>query len=144
MSSSVQVCFKRQPETRLPIICGRLYGTTLDARHQTDISPKSEVKNLISDPELQPSDYGIWTSDFPSLQAGEWATMMLALMLSESMMGEMTETILGLIVMAAILVASAWLTNWFARTMYNRCAGCGALNARRRTHCRSCGQTVGR
>ncbi|HEX8710035.1 MAG TPA: hypothetical protein VF723_17470 [Pyrinomonadaceae bacterium] len=50
----------------------------------------------------------------------------------------MKDTLLGIAVMGGILIASALITNWFARTMYNRCAGCGTLNARRRSHCRSC------
>jgi uncharacterized OB-fold protein len=48
------------------------------------------------------------------------------------------ETLLSLLVLAVILGASAFITSWFARTMYNRCASCGTLNAKRRTHCRSC------
>jgi hypothetical protein len=47
-------------------------------------------------------------------------------------------TLLSIAVLAAILVASAVVTNWFARAMYNRCASCGTLNAKRRSHCRSC------
>ena len=50
----------------------------------------------------------------------------------------MRSTLLSIAVLVAILVASAVVTNWFARTMYNRCASCGTLNAKRRTHCRSC------
>jgi uncharacterized OB-fold protein len=49
------------------------------------------------------------------------------------------DTLLSILVLVAILGASAFITNWFARTMYNRCAACGTLNAKRRTHCRSCG-----
>jgi hypothetical protein len=48
------------------------------------------------------------------------------------------DTLLSVAVLVAILLASALITNWFARTMYNRCAACGTLNARRRTHCRAC------
>jgi hypothetical protein len=48
------------------------------------------------------------------------------------------ETLSGILLVVAILVLSALITNWFARTMYNRCASCGTLNARRRTHCREC------
>jgi hypothetical protein len=48
------------------------------------------------------------------------------------------ETVLGFALLAGILVVSAVITNWFARTMYNRCAHCGTLNARRRRQCRSC------
>ncbi|HJQ33291.1 MAG TPA: hypothetical protein VJ866_13975 [Pyrinomonadaceae bacterium] len=51
----------------------------------------------------------------------------------------MKDTLLSLLVLVGILAASAVITNWFARTMYRRCAACGTLNARRRTHCRSCG-----
>ncbi|HEX8853776.1 MAG TPA: hypothetical protein VF754_09835 [Pyrinomonadaceae bacterium] len=50
----------------------------------------------------------------------------------------MKDTLLSLFVLVAILLVSALVTNWFARTMYNRCAACGTLNARRRTHCRAC------
>jgi hypothetical protein len=52
------------------------------------------------------------------------------------------DTLLGVLVLAAILVVSALITNWFARTMYNRCAACGTLNARRRTHCRACREPI--
>jgi hypothetical protein len=48
------------------------------------------------------------------------------------------DTLLSIAVLAAILLASALVTNWFARTMYKRCAACGTLNAKRRTHCRAC------
>jgi hypothetical protein len=51
-------------------------------------------------------------------------------------------TLLSILVLVLILAASAVVTNWFARTMYNRCAACGTLNAKRRTHCRSCGVEV--
>jgi hypothetical protein len=54
------------------------------------------------------------------------------------------DTLLSLLVIAVILGASALITNWFARTMYNRCAACGTLNARRRAHCRSCGAEISR
>ena len=50
----------------------------------------------------------------------------------------MKDTLLSLAVLVGILGASALITNWFARTMYNRCEGCGTLNARRRQLCRSC------
>ena len=50
----------------------------------------------------------------------------------------MRDTILSALVLAAILGVSALITSWFARTMYRRCASCGTLNARRRTHCRAC------
>jgi hypothetical protein len=52
------------------------------------------------------------------------------------------DTLLSLLVLVAILGASALITNWFARTMYRRCASCGTLNAKRRTHCRNCGTQI--
>jgi len=52
------------------------------------------------------------------------------------------DTLLSILVLVGILVVCAVITNWFARTMYNRCAACGTLNAKRRTHCRSCGTEV--
>lgn len=52
------------------------------------------------------------------------------------------ETLLGFALLAAILIVSALITNWFARTMYNRCGHCGTLNARRRSQCRSCSQEI--
>ena len=51
----------------------------------------------------------------------------------------MKDTLLSILVLVAILVVSAVVTNWFARNMYNRCAACGTLNAKRRAQCRSCG-----
>ena len=51
----------------------------------------------------------------------------------------MKDTLLSVAVLAGILLLSAFITNWFARTMYNRCSSCGTLNAKRRAHCRSCG-----
>jgi hypothetical protein len=52
------------------------------------------------------------------------------------------DTLLSLLALAGILLVSALITEWFARTMYNRCAACGTLNARRRTHCRACGKQL--
>ena len=54
----------------------------------------------------------------------------------------MKDTLLSLLVLVVILGVSAVITNWFARTMYNRCAECGTLNAKRRTQCRSCGNEI--
>jgi hypothetical protein len=48
------------------------------------------------------------------------------------------ETLLSITVLVVILLLSALITNWFARTMYNRCTACGTLNAKRRTQCRAC------
>lgn len=50
----------------------------------------------------------------------------------------MKDTLLSILVLVGILAVSAIITNWFARTMYKRCTACGTLNAKRRTHCRSC------
>jgi hypothetical protein len=54
------------------------------------------------------------------------------------------DTLLSIFVLVAILGVSALITQWFARTMYRTCAACGTLNAKRRTHCRSCGQVIQR
>ena len=54
----------------------------------------------------------------------------------------MLETVLSLVLLAAILIVCAWITNWFARTMYNRCPSCGTLNAKRRKQCRACGVDI--
>ncbi len=53
------------------------------------------------------------------------------------------DTLLSIAVFVGILLASALITNWFARTMYRRCSGCGTLNAKRRTHCRACQNELG-
>ena len=53
------------------------------------------------------------------------------------------ETLLSIAVLVGILGLSAVVTNWFARKMYVRCGPCGALNARRRTHCRVCENPFG-
>jgi uncharacterized OB-fold protein len=52
------------------------------------------------------------------------------------------DTLLSIAVLGGILVLSAVITNLFARKMYNRCAACGTLNARRRTHCRNCNAEI--
>jgi hypothetical protein len=52
------------------------------------------------------------------------------------------DTLLGIALLAAILIVSALITNWFARTMYNRCPSCGTLNAKRRAECRSCNHAL--
>ncbi len=54
----------------------------------------------------------------------------------------MRDALLNLAVLAGILLLSALVTNWFARTMYRRCAACGTLNARRRAQCRACGHAL--
>jgi len=52
------------------------------------------------------------------------------------------DTLVSIALLVAILGVSALITQWFARTMYRTCAGCGTLNAKRRTHCRSCGREI--
>jgi hypothetical protein len=52
------------------------------------------------------------------------------------------DTLLTIALLVAILGVSALITQWFARTMYRTCAACGTLNARRRLHCRACGQAI--
>jgi hypothetical protein len=48
------------------------------------------------------------------------------------------DTLLTILVLGGILVISALITGAFTRAMYNRCAQCNALNAKRRSHCRVC------
>ncbi len=55
----------------------------------------------------------------------------------------MKDILLNILVLAGILGVSALFTNWFARKMYNRCAICGILNAKRRSNCRGCGAAIG-
>jgi len=50
--------------------------------------------------------------------------------------------LLNAAVLIGILGVSAFITSWFTRTMYIRCAACGTLNARRRRECRSCLQDL--
>jgi hypothetical protein len=52
------------------------------------------------------------------------------------------DTLLSIAVLAGILIVSALITNWFARTMYNHCSACATLNAKRRAECRSCGRAL--
>jgi ribosomal protein L40E len=54
----------------------------------------------------------------------------------------MGETLVNVLVAAAILGGAALLTHLFARAMYATCRRCGALNARRRSACRKCGETL--
>jgi rRNA maturation endonuclease Nob1 len=52
------------------------------------------------------------------------------------------DTLLSIVFLVVILLFSAFITSWFARTMYSRCTRCGTLNARRRDACRSCGNQL--
>ena len=52
------------------------------------------------------------------------------------------EALLQGLIVVGILGLSALVTHWFTRWMYLTCAACGTLNARRRTHCRRCGQPL--
>jgi len=54
----------------------------------------------------------------------------------------MVEILLGVLLVIAILAVSAVITQLFANRMYNRCPGCAALNAQRRSHCRKCGREL--
>jgi hypothetical protein len=45
--------------------------------------------------------------------------------------------------LAVILISSALATNLYVKWAYNRCAACGALNAKRRSRCRTCSEPVG-
>jgi hypothetical protein len=52
------------------------------------------------------------------------------------------DTLLSVAVLVLILAASALVTNWFARTMYNHCPACKTMNAKRRDNCRACGEPL--
>jgi ribosomal protein L40E len=54
-------------------------------------------------------------------------------------MNSVTDVLLTIAVLGGILVLSALFTSFFTRRMYYTCSECRALNAKRRTHCRSCG-----
>ena len=56
--------------------------------------------------------------------------------------GEMLESLLGLGLVIGILGASWLFTDWFTRRMYYRCRSCITLNAKRRSHCRNCGEPL--
>jgi hypothetical protein len=57
-------------------------------------------------------------------------------------MNNLIDTLVTIAVLGGILVVSAIITNLFTRAMYNRCAGCAALNAKRRARCRVCGEAL--
>lgn len=54
-------------------------------------------------------------------------------------MNSVTDVLLTIAVLGGILVLSALFTSFFTRRMYYTCSECRVLNAKRRTHCRSCG-----
>lgn len=57
-------------------------------------------------------------------------------------MKNLLDTLLSIAVLGGILVLSAVLTNLFTRKMYFKCGQCGSLNAKRRAHCRICGEQL--
>ena len=59
-------------------------------------------------------------------------------------MKSLTDTLLTIAVLGGILVLSAIFTSIFTRKMYYRCTECGNLNAKRRSHCRICGEMLAR
>jgi hypothetical protein len=56
--------------------------------------------------------------------------------------GTVLDTLLSIVVMAAILGGAAIFTEWFTRRAYYRCRRCAALNAKRRDQCRQCGEAL--
>ena len=52
------------------------------------------------------------------------------------------DILLTIVVLGGILVLSGIFTSVFTRKMYYRCAECKELNAKRRTHCRICGNEL--
>jgi hypothetical protein len=57
-------------------------------------------------------------------------------------MSNFGDIVLTILVLGGILVFSAVLTNLFTRKMYYKCTQCKNLNAKRRTHCRICGNAL--
>ena len=54
----------------------------------------------------------------------------------------MSDTLLNVAIAIAILGVSGLITHIFARAMYITCPKCHTLNARRRSQCRNCGETL--
>ncbi|MFN8005821.1 MAG: hypothetical protein U0V70_02085 [Terriglobia bacterium] len=54
----------------------------------------------------------------------------------------MRDLLLNAAVLLGILGGAAVFTQWFSRRMYNQCARCHALNAKRRKQCRVCGMEL--
>jgi hypothetical protein len=52
------------------------------------------------------------------------------------------KSILNALLAILILGGAFVLTQWYANAMYNPCSKCGALNAKRRTQCRTCGEKI--
>ena len=52
------------------------------------------------------------------------------------------DVLITIAVIGGILVISAVLTNLYARAMYYQCSECRSLNAKRRSHCRVCGNAL--
>lgn len=57
-------------------------------------------------------------------------------------MKKLADTLLTIVVLGGILILSAVFTSLYTRKMYNRCESCRALNAKRRAHCRICGEPL--
>jgi rRNA maturation endonuclease Nob1 len=57
-------------------------------------------------------------------------------------MKSFTDILLTIVVIGGILIGSAVITGAFTRVMYYRCEGCGNLNAKRRSNCRICGNSL--
>lgn len=54
----------------------------------------------------------------------------------------MRDAVISILVIGVILIGSFVLTNAFVRRMYYQCSKCRNLNAKRRTHCRICGEPL--
>jgi hypothetical protein len=52
------------------------------------------------------------------------------------------DALLTIAVVGVVLILPLLITNLFVRKVYNRCAACRSLNARRRINCRVCGELL--
>ncbi|MGA9767658.1 MAG: hypothetical protein WBV94_01355 [Blastocatellia bacterium] len=52
------------------------------------------------------------------------------------------DILITIVVLGGILVLSGIFTSVFTRKMYYRCSECRELNAKRRSHCRICGNEL--
>lgn len=57
-------------------------------------------------------------------------------------MKDLGDLLITILVIGGVLIVPFILTNAFTRWMYYKCGACGALNAKRRSECRLCGEEL--